>query len=184
MEENRYSKGKIYKIVDNTNGNIYVGSTTEPTLARRLAKHRSNYTDYLNQKRNFITSFDIIKNNDYDIILLEDYPCERKDQLHKRERFYIESFECLNKVIPTRTKQEYDKMYNSLHKEKRRQQQKLYNELNKDKKKEMDKKYYESNKNKINEKIICPCCQTEIAKSFLKRHEQTKKHQNYLNNTN
>ena len=24
---NRYSEGKIYKIVDNTNGNVYYGST-------------------------------------------------------------------------------------------------------------------------------------------------------------
>ena len=32
-----YNKGKIYKIVDNTNNNIYIGSTCEPTLAHRLA---------------------------------------------------------------------------------------------------------------------------------------------------
>lgn len=32
-----YSFAKVYKIVDNTNGNIYVGSTCEPTLARKLA---------------------------------------------------------------------------------------------------------------------------------------------------
>ena len=33
-----YSKGKIYKIVCNVTGLVYVGSTCEPTLARRLAK--------------------------------------------------------------------------------------------------------------------------------------------------
>ena len=33
-----YQLGKIYKIVDNTNGNIYIGSTCETTLARRLNK--------------------------------------------------------------------------------------------------------------------------------------------------
>ena len=37
-----YQLGKIYKIVDNTNGNIYIGSTCEPTLARRLAKQRES----------------------------------------------------------------------------------------------------------------------------------------------
>ncbi len=58
-----YSLGKIYKIVDNTNNNIYIGSTCEPTLARRLASHRTNYNNYLKEKNNFTTSFDIIKNN-------------------------------------------------------------------------------------------------------------------------
>ena len=38
-----YSKGKIYKIVCNNTGLIYIGSTCEPTLARRLAKHVGNY---------------------------------------------------------------------------------------------------------------------------------------------
>jgi hypothetical protein len=42
-----YQLGKVYKIVDNTNGQCYVGSTCEPILARRLASH------------------------DYDIILIE-----------------------------------------------------------------------------------------------------------------
>ena len=34
-----YSLGKIYKIADNTNGDIYIGSTCEPTLAKRLYGH-------------------------------------------------------------------------------------------------------------------------------------------------
>ena len=42
-----YGLGKIYKIVDYTNDNIYVGSTAEPTLARRLAGHRSSYKYWL-----------------------------------------------------------------------------------------------------------------------------------------
>jgi len=66
-----YQLGKIYKIVDNTNGNIYIGSTCEPTLARRLSQHCGEYRFYLNKeiKKN-ITSFQIIKNNNYDIILI------------------------------------------------------------------------------------------------------------------
>jgi predicted GIY-YIG superfamily endonuclease len=57
-----YSLAKIYKIIDNTNNNIYIGSTCEPTLARRLAKHLGNYKHYLKTKNcSFTTSFDIIK---------------------------------------------------------------------------------------------------------------------------
>jgi hypothetical protein len=41
-----YQLGKIYKIVDNTNNNIYVGSTCEPTLARRLSGHTRNFKNW------------------------------------------------------------------------------------------------------------------------------------------
>lgn len=62
---------------------IYIGSTCEPTLARRLTKHVGSYKCYLEGTYPYTTSFDIIKNNNYDIILLE--KCENitsKDELH------------------------------------------------------------------------------------------------------
>ena len=102
-----YQLGKIYKIVDNTNGDIYIGSTCEPTLSRRLANHICDYKKYLEGKKENITSFQIFDNNNYDIILIENYPCERKDELHARERYYIESLKCVNKQFPGRTQKEY-----------------------------------------------------------------------------
>ena len=36
-----YSKGKIYKILNNIDNEIYVGSTIK-TLSQRMACHRSN----------------------------------------------------------------------------------------------------------------------------------------------
>ena len=85
-----YQNAKIYKIVDTTNDNIYVGSTCKK-LCQRLANHRSKYTAYLKGKCHFVTSFIILENNNYDIILLEECPCENKEQLHAKERYYIES---------------------------------------------------------------------------------------------
>jgi hypothetical protein len=102
-----YTLSKIYKIIDNTNGNIYVGSTCEPTLAKRLSKHVHSYHRYLNKKYAFITSFDILKNNSFQIILLEEFPCENRMQLHRRERHYIDTLNCINKFHPTRTDAEY-----------------------------------------------------------------------------
>jgi hypothetical protein len=61
-----YQNGKIYKIV--SGDLIYIGSTCEPTLARRLAKHKINYKSYLNCKYHFTTSFNVIRNNDYKIV--------------------------------------------------------------------------------------------------------------------
>jgi len=93
---NRYFRGKIYKIIDNTNSNVYYGSTTE-TLEVRLRLHKN-----LN-----CSSRDIIANGDYDIILIENYPCNSKKELETRERYFIENNQCVNKVIPGRTPKEY-----------------------------------------------------------------------------
>jgi hypothetical protein len=100
-----YSKSKVYKIIDNTNGAIYIGSTTQ-SLSMRLAGHTSDYKTYLKGKRNFITSFSIIKNGNYSIILIEELVCENKEQLQRAERFQIETNECLNQRIPVRTAKE------------------------------------------------------------------------------
>ena len=101
-----YSKGKIYKIVDNTNGNIYVGSTIQK-LCERLRGHRTDYKSYLKGKQHYTTSFDIIKNDNYEIILIENCPCNTREELLREERKYIENIRCVNKIIPTRTKKEH-----------------------------------------------------------------------------
>jgi hypothetical protein len=101
-----YGKGKIYKIVCNITGLIYIGSTCEPRLPRRLAKHVGNYKEYLAQKRNFVTSFKILENGDYDIVLIEDVKCENRDQLFQRERYYQDLIPNVNKQKNARTPEE------------------------------------------------------------------------------
>jgi hypothetical protein len=90
-----YKKSKIYKIIDNTNNNVYVGSTTR-TLNERLTSHRDKYKKYINGEVRFASSYDIIKNNDYKIILIENYPCNNIDELHQREQHYIDNIKCIN----------------------------------------------------------------------------------------
>ena len=92
-----YQLGKIYKIVHYTNNNNYIGSTCEPILARRLAGHVSDYKCYLNNKKKYITSFKVLENSNYNIVLIEEYPCDTKDQLLARERYYIDTLDCVNK---------------------------------------------------------------------------------------
>ena len=145
-----YQLGKIYKIVCNTTGLIYIGSTCEPTLARRLMKHRSNYKEYLNAKGHFLTSFKILENSNFEIILIENFPCTSKDELHKQERFSIENIECVNKQIPCRTIEEYYKDNSN----KLCEKGKLYYEKNKIAICEKQKIYYEKNKNKQNKDEI------------------------------
>ena len=188
-----YGKGKIYKIVCNKTNLIYIGSTREPTLARRLAKHVSSYKSYLKtlERKKYMTSYKIIENNDYDIVLIEDFPCNTKDQLHRRERFYIESIKCVNKIVPTRTHKEYaneyQKSYYHNNKDIIKEKARLYHEKNKEHIKDRQKENYEKNKDNISShnrdkfkiKYTCQCGSTYA--SFRKAiHEKTSKHQVYL----
>ena len=151
-----YELAKIYKIVCNITGLIYIGSTCEPTLAKRLAKHRIDYKRFLNGSKIYLTSYKVLENNDYDIILIENVVCENKDELHKKERFNIENYECVNKNIPSRTYQEYCNDNKVMIAEKRKI---LYDQSNKDiykqyyiDHKDKRKEYIEINKHKIAEK--------------------------------
>ena len=164
-----YAKSKIYKIVCNITGLVYIGSTSQ-TLNQRLQEHKRQYKYYMNEYYLYVSSFKIIENQNYDIILIEDFPCERKEQLHARERYWIENIECVNMRIPTRTDKEYRednkeiiKQYNQENKEKIKERNKnyrednkeiikQYRENNKEKLKEQRKQYCENNKEKINEK--------------------------------
>ena len=82
---------KIYKITDNTNGNIYIGKTEQKYLSDRIASHRWDYRS--NNNRGSV-SREIIKNGDYKYELIE----ETDDVT--RERHWIINTECINKNIP------------------------------------------------------------------------------------
>lgn len=132
-----YSNSKIYKLIDNNTGNIYIGSTTQ-TLYQRKAEHVSDYKKYLIGKHHYVSSFEIVKNGNFDIVLLEKYSCEDKSQLHIREGQYVRLNDCVNKLIPGRTKAQYRK--------ENKEEIKIY-----------AKKYQENNKNKRNEPHECEC---------------------------
>jgi hypothetical protein len=103
-----YQLGKIYRIVCNLTGNTYYGSTCESTLARRLANHVKNFKCFKDNKtKKYVASFKILEGGNYTIVLVELFPCDKKIELHRRERFFIEGNDCVNKNIPTRTRAEY-----------------------------------------------------------------------------
>lgn len=152
-----YKNGKIYKIVDNTNGNIYIGSTCQP-LCKRIAKHKSNYNDWIkdNEKNNFVSSFKILENGDYQIILIEEYPCENKEQLRMREQYYKDNNNCINHInayTSKEYKQEYKKDWYNNNIDILKEKSKQWRENNKEKLKEYFKNHYENNKETIKEKV-------------------------------
>lgn len=98
MNNEKYSRGKIYKIVCNKTGKCYIGSTCEQRLCCRINKHRECFKRYNKGTYHFVSSFEIFENDDYDIVLVENYACNSKDELHSRERFWIENTQnCVNR---------------------------------------------------------------------------------------
>lgn len=123
-----YGTGRIYKIVSKECGTIrYVGSTTRQ-LSVRLSSHRYKSLTKPSPFHSWV-----LNNGGWqslDIVLVENYPCCNKEELHMRERYWIETLSPqLNKTIPTRTMREYRESNRDAILEQRRQ----YREVNNDK---------------------------------------------------
>ena len=150
-----YANGKIYKIVCNITGEQYIGATIQKLLSQRLTQHvRIKKTG---QK---CKSIDIISRGDYQIVLIENYPCNNKEELAKKEREHIESNICVNKNIPSRTPKEwrdthkeaislYHKENYITNKEAIDLRNKEYMNNHKEEMSLLGKKYYNDHKNKI-----------------------------------
>jgi hypothetical protein len=190
-----YQQGKIYKIECNETGLIYIGSTSEPTLARRLTKHVQGYKEYKAGKGKYMSSYIILENGNYDIYLIENCPCNSKDELHQREGYHVKNNDCVNKNIPCRTRVEYyeankerfsklGKEYYMENKDKKIEYQRQYSKNNKDFILEQKKEYYIKNKDRIiekqKEKVTCVCGSIH-RKSDTKQHQKRKIHIDFIN---
>jgi hypothetical protein len=156
LEQNRKSKdyqnGKIYCIRSYQTELIYIGSTTQP-LSKRLSLHKNNYKRWTIANIGYISAFEILKFDDAYIELIEDCPCNSKNELERREGQLIrETEKVVNKNIMGRSITEYyqdnkeqillhQKEYYEAHKE----QKKEYYQKNK----ELKKEYYQKNKLRI-----------------------------------
>ena len=201
-----YSRGKLYLIRNRNNDNlIYVGSTTEQYLCKRLQKHKSQKSCslycFINNPENNTTW------DDWYIELYEDYPCNSKLQLVKRENEIIREKATINKIgyRTEEMKKQQDKDYRESHKEQIKDRNKLYVENNKEKllkkkaeyneknkehknnymkeryqqKKEDIKEYGRQRREKNKEQINCDCGSC-IFKYKLSDHIKTKKHIAYI----
>ena len=144
MKQN-FENAKIYKIINDVNNEIYIGSTCN-TLIKRFSSHKSD-----SKKEKFINRplYKLINEIGFErfrIELIEDYPCENKYQLSQREGKYIKEIGTLNYNIPGRTVSEYYKVYRQLHIEKLSEKNKVYHQSHKEELKEKKKMYIENNK--------------------------------------
>lgn len=151
-----YAHGKIYKLVTNHVDKVYIGSTCQKWLCCRMAGHRKQYDNWLNGNKDYTTSFELLRYDDCQIVLIENYPCNDKYELEARERYHIENNKCTNKRIPTRTPKEYyeqtieqRQLYLEKNKDAIAQRDKLYREKNKDRITARKKEYYGEHRNKL-----------------------------------
>ena len=171
---NRYENGKIYKVVDLSYNECYIGSTCE-NLSQRMARHRQEYNRFLEGKRRNITVFQIFDKYGVEnckIELLENYPCNSREELMKKEGENIRNTVCVNRTIPGRTKKEWRKDNPEKTTESSRQAslQRYYN--NRDEILE-----------KRQEKVECSVCKAQVFKHYLPIHKQSRFHLNNDENT-
>ena len=144
----KFQNSKIYKIVCNDTHEAYFGSTIL-SLKQRETLHKSNLKRFDRNLGKFCAAYQIIRRNNYEFILIENYPTNSRDELLFRERLYIDNNDCINKIIPIRTQPEKIDLRIKLSRN-----QYLKN---------LDKKrqYYQDNKNKIK--------QYNLAKYYIKK---------------
>lgn len=103
MTMENYKNGKIYAIRSRKNiEHVYYGSTFQD-LEKRMLQHNS---DAVGVDR-FRSSAMIISCGDAYIELVEEFPCNTKQELEKREGWYQKNKMCVNKKVAGRTDSEY-----------------------------------------------------------------------------
>ena len=184
-----FENGKIYKITNDFNDEVYVGSTCD-TLIKRFSSHKSYAHRKEGKDRELYKLMNEIGASRFRIELVENCLCDDKYQLRQREGRFIREMGTLNMNIAGRPKQEADKEYRKKNKDKIIE----YREINKEKLTEQTKKYRDTHKDKIDEinkiyrikntdkfkernmEIILGTCGCSITFGNKQRHEKTKKH--------
>ena len=151
-----YARGKIYKLVNSVTREIYVGSTVKRYLCDRKAAH-SQRSKELAARSPLYTAIRQHGMDKFEIELLETYPCNSKDELLARERYYIETLRPQYNVrTPIRDAAE-----------------------RKAKARELAKADYAKNKEKVcrrkAEKLPCPCGAT-VSRGATAKHLDSIKH--------
>lgn len=102
-----YKFGKIYAIRAPGTNDVYYGSTT-CSLAQRFAQHKYLYMRWIDGTTNRTTSFSLLEMEGVYIELVENYACETKEQLNRREGQIIRSDpNAINRCVAGRTSKEY-----------------------------------------------------------------------------
>jgi len=161
-----YAKTLIYRIVckDTEIKECYIGSTTNMTKRRQRHKFQcltgSEYVyGFMRENGGF---------QNWDMILIEAFPCKNNLEARKRERYWVEYYGAnLNTIVPYISTEEVKKYQSQYHIEHKNESKQYYEQ------------YYIENKEKLSQKITCECGSIHILNSKSK-HLKSKKHQAFL----
>jgi hypothetical protein len=90
IKDSRYQRGKIYQIVvlhEDYKDDLYVGSTIS-RLSQRFGEHKINAEQDDPTKKLHVLMKDIGMRF-FKIVLIEDWPCDSKEELCKREQYHM-----------------------------------------------------------------------------------------------
>ena len=157
-----YTKSIIYKLCCKNPEikQIYIGSTANE-IRKRKNQHKSDCYNKNRESYNLYV-YQFIRDNggfqNWSIIIIENYPCENKRELEKKERYYIELLNAtLNSINSYTTEEEKKEQY-----------------------KDYQKKYKEKINEKIKKEKYTCICGSNIRLVEKKRHLKSKKHLNYI----
>ena len=159
-----YQEGKIYKIYNTSNDDIYIGSTTQK-LCERMRNHRNAHKSKHHFNLPIYKAFREHGVENFFIELIEKCPCNDTDELMNTEGNYTRELKpTLNMRIAGRTRKEY---YTD-------NQEQILNKK---------KQFGEGNKERIAtykaEQIKCECgCM--VTRGHLARHNRSKRHEKAL----
>jgi len=144
-----YSKSVIYKIQHNEDETLcYIGSTCN--FRNRKYHHKNTYHNENDTNYN-LKVYQMIRDNggwdSFKCVIVEEYPCETRQQLNIKEEEYRERMKAnMNTRKAFSDNKEYQKKYYDDNIDKKKEYKKKYYDEKKDKYKE----YYDNNKDKIN----------------------------------
>lgn len=157
-----YSQAKIYKITNDFNNDIWIGTTCD-TLIKKFSVHKAEAIRNLRKGciiQNHIREHGLDR---FRIQLIEDFPCEDVYQLRQRQGHHIREMKAINKYADFKD----------------------YKEKNKDSVKEYEKEYRqkpevkERVKERSSEMVVCECgC--SLTRYSLSRHRRTKVHLSFI----
>lgn len=190
-----YKNGKIYKLVNTIDDEIYVGSTCQ-LLCQRMGLHRTAA-----KKGNKSKLYQTMRGyglENFKIVLVEEYPCENKEQLRAREEHWrrelnakLNSYQCHTTEAEYKTRKIiHNKKYRGMHQEQIASMKKEWAKKNethvKAKRKEYvaehqeDIKKYRKDYHRKNSKAICKKSRDWYQKN--KKRGRAARKQYYKNN--
>ena len=137
---------KVYKITNDSNDKIYVGSSTNKYLHSRMSSHCQSCKDLTGRRNTKLYNYmrEIGVNHFY-IELIENFQCETKQQLREREQHYIDTLKPELNMFRATKNPEYIKQ----NREKINKQSNEYYHANKATILKLQNEYNEKNKDAI-----------------------------------